>query len=166
MTGVTDVRPERPGDAAAIRSLLEAAFGGRDEADLVEELRAAEACEIALVAIEAGEVTGHILFSRLDAPMRALALAPLAVLPGRQRSGIGSRLVRAGLGLAQRGGAEAVLVLGDPAYYCRFGFDAEAARGYDSPYAGEHFMACVLRPPVPATGWIRHAAPFRRFECG
>jgi len=74
-------------------------------------------------------------------PLRALALAPLAVWPERQGQGIGSALVHAGLEQADRGAWDAVFVLGAPRFYERFGFSAEAAKGFSCPYGGEEFMA-------------------------
>ena len=132
------VRPAEAGDHAAIRAVLLAAFPGTDEADLVEQLRADGDAPIELVGELDGRVVGHILFSPVKAPFRALALAPLAVAPDEQRGGIGSELIRAGHELARKQGWEAVFVLGDPAYYGRFGYDAELAAGFSSPYAGEY----------------------------
>ncbi|MGE5721582.1 MAG: GNAT family N-acetyltransferase, partial [Sphingomonadales bacterium] len=96
----------------------------------------------------------------LAAPFRALALAPLCVAPDRQHRGIGSRLVRAGLEWARDAQWEAVFVLGDPAYYRRFGFALEPARSFDSPYAGEHFMMLALRERIPAGGALAYPKAF------
>src|SRR5689334_11743687 len=97
------IRYARAADHAAIAEIVEAAFGQADEARLVERLRGAEDVLFEMVAEEAGVIEGHILFSRLWADRDALfaALAPLAVRPGRQRSGLGSALVRAGLEAAR-----------------------------------------------------------------
>lgn len=121
------VREEREEDAAAIARVIELAFGGRAEAALVELLRRRGAVELALVAEQEGELAGHVLFSRvtIQAPGfegTALGLAPLAVLPSRQRRGIGSALTREGLRRAGIAGHRAVVVLGHPEYYPRFGF--------------------------------------------
>jgi putative acetyltransferase len=100
-----------------------------------------------LVAEQAGEVAGHILFSRLWADRRELyaALAPLAVRPDRQKTGLGSALVRSGLENSREFGCHGVLVLGDPAYYGRFGFSAEAARDVSAPFRGlAAFQALAL----------------------
>ncbi|MBV8055585.1 MAG: N-acetyltransferase, partial [Deltaproteobacteria bacterium] len=92
-------------------------------------------------------------------------LAPIAVHPGFQRQGIGSALIRNGLELARRGGWEAVFVLGDVGYYGRFGFSVEAAKGYISPYSGEHFMMLPLGlRTIPATGRLVYAAPFELLD--
>jgi putative acetyltransferase len=160
------IRDEAGADHAAVRRLHRFAFGGDAEGRLVDALRRSGAVAISLVAEAEGAVVGHVLLSRLDAPERALALAPLAVLPDRQRRGVGSALVRAALAHARHEGWAAIFVLGDPAYYARFGFDAEPARGYASPYAGEHFMMLPLRPASPpAVGAVVYPAPFAALGC-
>ncbi len=158
------VRDERDTDREAICSLITAAFGRRDEADLVDRLRSHAAAVVSLVAEDVGEIVGHVMLSVLDAPMPTLALAPLAVLPARQTGGIGRRLVEAALAAAAERGWVAVVVLGDPAYYVRFGFDADAARRYTCTYAGPSLMMRVLRAPVPPTGCIAYPAAFDRLD--
>jgi putative acetyltransferase len=141
------IRYARPGDRAAIAEILTAAFGRADEARLVERLRADEDAIFELVAEEAGAIAGHIFFSRLWADRTGLygALAPLAVRPERQREGLGSNLVRTGLECAREFGCHGLLVLGDPAYYGRFGFSADEARGVVAPYRGlPAFQALAL----------------------
>jgi putative acetyltransferase len=138
------VRPETPADQAAIRTVLTSAFPGPAEADLVERLRDDGDVVVSLVAVDDGQVVGHVLLSKMSAPFKALGLAPLAVAPARQGEGIGARLVKAGLEAARDGGWEGVFLLGDPAYYGRFGFSAALATGFSSPYAGPHFMAISL----------------------
>ena len=145
------IRDEAQTDHGDIRALNQAAFGGDHEAGLVDRLRTEKLVRASLVAVEADEIIGHILFSTLSVTMDgwkvcAAALAPMAVAPGRQRQGIGSTLVRAGLGAVTAQGFEAVFVLGHPAYYPRFGFSATAASKLTSPYAGEAFMALELTP--------------------
>ena len=145
------VRPEAPADAAAVRAVTEAAFGQPDEADLVGRLRAVPGY-LALVAEVDGEVVGHVAFTpvALDPPasVDVRGLAPMAVAPGRQRAGVGSALVRAGLAACRADGAEAVVVLGHPEYYPRFGFAPGPPRGiaceYDVP--AEAFMVLDLVP--------------------
>ncbi|HUF56733.1 MAG TPA: N-acetyltransferase [Thermohalobaculum sp.] len=157
------VRAESPGDLPAVGRVLEAAFGQPDEAELVERLRADGDAALSLVAVADGAVAGHVLFSPMSAPFPALALAPVAVLPERQGRGIGSALIREGLARAEARGWRGVFVLGEPAYYRRFGFDAEAARGFASPYAGPFLMVLPLGGPLPAqSGTIGHAPGFAR----
>lgn len=155
------VRDERPGDEAAIHALLREAFGGPDEADLVDALRAAGNATVSLVAAENGQVVGHVLLSPIAAAFPALALAPLAVGPDHRAHGIGGALVEAAIARAAAMGWRAIFVLGDPAWYGRFGFSVEAAAGFSSPYAGRHFMALPLGGELPATtGPLRHAPAF------
>ncbi|QCI66943.1 GNAT family N-acetyltransferase [Phreatobacter stygius] len=157
------IRPEQPADAAAIRRVLEAAFPGPDEANLVEELRADGDAVIALVSVDAADIVGHVMFSPMAAPFRALGLGPVAVAPDRQRSGIGDSLIRQGLAEAKAADWQGVFVLGDPAYYRRFGFDPALAQGFASPYAGPHLMALALGGPLPATnGRVDYAPAFGR----
>jgi putative acetyltransferase len=132
------IRYAKASDHPAIAAVLTAAFGRTDEARLVEQLRADEDVLFELVAEEDGEVAGHVLFSRLWADRFELygALAPLAVHPERHRQGLGSKLVRSGLECAREFGCHGLLVLGDPAYYRRFGFSADAAREVKAPYRG------------------------------
>ncbi len=145
------VREERPGDREYVRAVNEAAFGGPDEADLVRRLYDDGDALLGLVAEVEGQVVGHILFSRLPIETAqgvgsAAALAPLAVLPGWQGQGIGTALVREGLTRCRERGVAAVVVLGDPDYYGRFGFRAEMASGLQTPWSGPHLMAVELVP--------------------
>ena len=143
------IRNEGPMDRAGVRAIIEAVFARRDEADLVDRLREDGDCAISLVAVEGGEIVGHVLFSPISAPFRALGLAPVAVAPHRQRSGIGGRLIRTGLEHARAAGWQGVFVRGDPDYYRRFGFDPALASGFACPYAGPHLMALALGPVSP-----------------
>ena len=141
------IRFARAADHPAIAEVVEAAFGQPDEARLVERLRAGDDVMFELVAEENGELTGHVLFSRLFADRAEMfaALAPLAVRPGLQRAGVGKALVRAALDHARECGAHGVLVLGHPAYYPKFGFAAETAARVKSPFSGSpSFMALAL----------------------
>ena len=155
------IRDEAATDRGVVRKIVTAAFGRDDEARLVDRLRADGDAAISLVAVEEGRIVGHILFSPLAAPFRALALAPVSMLPERQRSGIGSALIRAGLARAQAGGWEGVFVLGEPAFYRRFGFDPALAEGFRSPYSGPYLMALALAGKLPAaSGAIAYAPAF------
>lgn len=141
------IRYARSADHPAIADVIAAAFGRADEARLVERLRADGDVLFELVAEEDGAVVGHILFSRLWADRAELygALAPLAVLPGRQSQGVGSDLARRGLDCAREFGCHGLLVLGDPAYYGRFGFSADAAAEVKAPFQGlPAFQALAL----------------------
>jgi putative acetyltransferase len=155
------VRNEIPLDFDAIRRLVIEAFGRTDEADLVRSLEDAGDGVVSLVAETDGVIIGHVLLSKMAAPFRALALAPVSVTPVRQGSGVGSMLVREAMRQAREGGWDAVFVLGDSGYYDRFGFSVEAARGFRSPYAGRHFaMLALTREPLATAGDLRHAPAF------
>jgi len=132
------IRYARAGDHPGIDDVVRAAFGRGDEAALTQRLRAEEDTLFELVAAEGEAIVGHILMSRLWADSDGLyaALAPLSVRPDRQREGLGSALVRASLESAREFGCQGVLVLGDPAYYGRFGFSADHARDVSSPFKG------------------------------
>lgn len=149
------IRAERRGDAGAVGLLHRAAFGGDSEAVLVDRLRETDAFvpELSVVAEDDGTVVGHILLTRahvVGTGVResALALAPMAVLPERQREGIGSRLVEHALGAARARGHGLVIVLGHPAYYPRFGFVPASRYGIRCPFEApdEAFMALWLAP--------------------
>jgi len=147
------IRPERPSDEAAIREIHEAAFEQTLEADLVDGLREVVEPFLSLVAEIDGHIVGHILFTPVTIgggaePAEVLGLAPMAVAPDWQRRGIGSLLVRQGLGVCQAMGYEAVVVLGHPSYYPRFGFRraSQFRIRFAEPVPDEAFMALELVP--------------------
>ena len=146
------IRNEQQADAFPVATVVAEAFGRSDEARLVRQLRTDGDAVISLVAVAGSTVVGHVMLSRLAAPLRALGLAPVSVMPEHQRKGIGASLVKAGLKQAGEQGWEVVFVLGDPAYYKRFGFRVQLAQGFTSPYAGRHFMALSLGPNLSARG--------------
>jgi putative acetyltransferase len=160
-----NIRDENSHDWTAVYQVVTSAFGQSAEAKLVGELREAGDCVISLVAEEDGQVVGHVLLSRMDAPFPALALAPVSVTPKKQRSGIGSALIKSAVDRARSEGWLAIFVLGDPNYYQRFGFDRAAAAGFTSVYAGRHFMVLKLSSSLPATtGEVRHAPAFSALD--
>ena len=146
------IRPERPEDADGARAVHERAFGADSgEAGLVDALRAdgAHVPELCLVAIEGETVAGHVFYSRarLASGHEVLALAPMAVLPERQRAGVGSRLVEASLRRAADTPFPLVVVLGHPEYYPRFGFVPAVEYGVLAPWE------------VPPEAWMVHLLP-------
>jgi putative acetyltransferase len=153
------IRDEKQADVDAIHELVAAAFQRADEAVLIDRLRSDEGCVISLVAVEGDEIIGHILFSRMTAPFRALGLGPVSVKPSRQRAGIGSLLIRTGLDRASGAGWRAVFVLGDPKFYGRFGFDPDLAGGFTCRYSGPHLMALALGRELPATEGVIEYTP-------
>ena len=143
------LRREQPAERAAIRSLNEAAFGRRDESDLIDRLRTEGAVLASFVAEHDERIVGHILFSRMliettAVPISAVALAPMAVMPEQQRRGIGGQMIRHGLDWLRGRGERIVLVLGHPEYYPRFGFSSDRAHALASPFPPEAFMALEL----------------------
>jgi putative acetyltransferase len=138
------IRPERREDGPAIHALITAAFGQEDEAILVDALRRDGDLWLSLVAEEKREIVGHIALSRLKSPAKSLALAPVSVAPARQGEDIGGALIREAIARASVDGEALIFVLGDPAYYTRFGFNVETAVPYDCIYAGDYFMALEL----------------------
>ena len=164
------VRPARLGDRQAIREIHLAAFPTALEAELVERLIADGEATVSLVAEEGGEAAGHILCSRMRVEAdgreaRAVGLAPVAVKPGMQGRGLGSALVREALERGRAAGEEMMFVLGEPDYYGRFGFSAETARPFASPYAGDYFMAIDFTGGIsPRSGKADYAPAFAALE--
>jgi len=154
------IRDETAEDHKAVRDLLIAAFGGDGEARLVDALRADGDQPIALVAEHYGVVAGFIAMSHLREPADALALAPLAVNPQYQGTGVGSALVEAAIARARTANASLIFVLGDTNYYQRFGFLVDAAAAFDCAYAGPHFMALRISPAAPGAGAVVYSARF------
>jgi putative acetyltransferase len=163
------VRDEQPGDAGAIHRVIAAAFKSRAEAELVDKLRANRRFAVSLVAVQGGAVVGHVLLTDVTVaghgPVpRGAGLAPLAVRPTFQGRGIGAMLVRAVLERALRGGYGFVCLLGDPAYYLRFGLRPAAALGLVSEFDAppEAFLAIELAPGALAgvSGTVRYLPEF------
>ena len=146
------VRAEKGSDRDAVRAVNLAAFDSPLEANLVDALRQQAQPLVSLVAEENADVVGHIMFSPVTVPdhpeLKVMGLAPMAVVPVHQRKGIGSALVRAGLDRCRRLGSDAVIVLGHPHYYPRFGFSPAISFGIHSEYdvPDEVFMVLELHP--------------------
>jgi putative acetyltransferase len=159
------VREEEQRDRESVHALNVAAFETSAEADLVDALREQARPVLSLVAEEAARIVGHVLFTPVSlsghADRRIMGLAPMAVAPERQRKGIGSALVRAGLERCRDLGFGAGMVLGHPSFYPRFGFQPAARFGvaceYDAP--AEAFMLVELVP-----GYLRGASGTVQFH--
>lgn len=159
------VREEARDDADAIDGVIRSAFHDHPSSEqtehlIVRGLRQAGALSLSLVATIEGHVVGHLAFSpvtvdALDSGWRGLG--PVSVLPAHQRAGIGSALIRSGLRRLGERGAPGCVVLGDPAYYGRFGFAPRPGLVYPGPPA-DHFMAVALQGAAPAGRVAYHPA--------
>ncbi len=162
------VRPETDADRAAVFAINAAAFPTDAEAQLVDSLRMSADPLVSLVAVDNDDVVGHIMFSTVTlAPfdeLRLMGLAPMAVSPSMQRSGIGTELVNAGLQRCREQGVGAVAVLGHAEYYPRFGFRPSTQWGIKSEYdvPEDVFMLLELSANYlqPFEGIIRYNAAF------
>ena len=164
-----EIRPEISLDYPEVYQVNVEAFGGNAEARLVDRLRTAAHPVISLVALADNEVVGHIMFSpvRIETPGQvalAMGLGPLSVRPEFQGGGIGRDLVATGLDRCRGIAAVAVVVLGEPGYYSRFGFMPARTFGlgceYDIP--DEYFMALELIDNAlgSASGLVRYHSAF------
>jgi len=159
------IRPEESGDVSAITALVERAFASGPNSDgtehsIVLALRKAGALTISLVAEEAGQLQGHIAFSPVtvaDCSQRWYGLGPVAVEPSVHGTGIGSTLVRAGIGMLRDLGAAGCVVVGAPKYYGRFGFIHVASLRYPR-LPPEYFMAQSFGEPMPSGDVSYHSA--------
>ncbi|MET7796546.1 GNAT family N-acetyltransferase [Streptomyces decoyicus] len=161
-------RPETAEDVPAVRRINLAAFETAGEADLVDALRRDPAAWLPGLSYVAeapdGTPAAHALLTRCHVgTVPALALAPCAVLPGYQKCGAGSAVIRALLEAARAAGERTAIVLGHPPYYPRFGF-APAADRFGilppQPWPDEAFMALSLDGSQPPRGPVRYAAAF------
>ncbi len=165
------IRREAPQDYARIYDLVKVAFqtaqvtNGKEQ-DFVEQLRSSRDYipELALVAEQDGELIGHIMLTRTyitrrDDKVEALFLGPISVVLERRNQGIGSALMNESLRLAKAMGYQSVFLVGDPAYYHRFGFQPTAKFGIKElePIPDEYVMVCQLDDNALAgiTGTIR-----------
>lgn len=158
------IRPAEARDRMEIFALEEAAFGQDGEAKLVDALVADGDAVLELVATHEAEIVGHILFSRLkvetgNGVVDAVALAPLAVQPQRQKSKVGTALIENGHHLLQEAGETLSVVLGDPAYYGRFGYGHERAAAFESDYQCDALQALELGD-APTSGRLVYAKAF------
>ena len=149
---MTKIRFEKPEDIAFIHSVNEQAFGRVSEAKLVDTLRLACTDHLSLVADDNGSIIGHLMFTPVvvtDGKQKTegMGLAPMAVLPSRQRQGIGTQLVDSGLRILKEKGCPFVIVLGHPVYYPRFGFQAASGCNIRTQWDGvpdDAFMILVM----------------------
>ncbi|MEG4111440.1 MULTISPECIES: N-acetyltransferase [unclassified Microcoleus] len=168
-----DIRTENPEDVEAVRNINIEAFGRENEANLVERLRGI-ASTFSFVAVQSDRVVGHIFFSpvvvegKCSRNLSIQGLAPVAVLPHYQRQGIGTLLIREGLKECGRSGFHAVVVLGHPDFYPRFGFIPASKKSlkceYDVP--DEAFMVLELESGAleDCSGTVKYRSEFRICE--
>ncbi len=164
-----EIRLEHGGDEGAIAAVVTAAFGRPEEARLVAALRDAGALSLSLVAAYDDDIVGHVAFSPVTVSgnpdgLAVWGLAPLAIVPLHQKAGIGRLLVKAGLDRAEAMGAKAAVVLGDPAYYGRFGFVPAGLFGleWDQPCPPGAFQVTALaeRALTRLDGTVSYHAAF------
>ena len=144
---MTTIRLEQSTDWPAIYAIYDAAFAQTAEADLVRDMESDGDLILSLVAYD-GEPAGHIAYSPLalhETPsVKACVLAPLAVSPTYQNQGVGTALVRQSLQRLKDDGYDLVVVLGEPSFYGRFGFDPKLAERLKTPYDGPYLQALAL----------------------
>ena len=163
------IRPEAPGDEAAIRAVHHAAFGGPTEGRIVDELRGSDAWVpgCSLVAVDDGTIVGHVVMARAvlerkdEPPARVLVLGPIGVRPDRHREGIGAALMRRAIGAAVARAEPLIVLLGHATYYPRFGFEPARRIGLEppAPWSDEAWMALRLPPWTPELRGIVRLPP-------
>ncbi|MEG4406239.1 N-acetyltransferase [Microcoleus sp. MON2_D5] len=167
------IRTEKPEDLEAVRQVNIAAFGRENEANLVDRLRGI-ASTFSFVALPSDRIVGHIFFSpvvvegKCSSNLSILGLAPVAVIPEYQRQGIGTLLIQHGLEECRRSGFHAVVVLGHPDFYSRFGFIPASRKSlkceYDVPE--EAFMVLELESGAlqDCSGTVKYRSEFSLCE--
>lgn len=164
------IRSELQADFASIRSIHCAAFHRDTEANLVESLRTNNHLLVSLVAVAGTQRVGHAAFSCVQIDGETIlgaGLAPVAVTPSHQGCGVGQLLVRAGLGACREKGILYAVVLGEPAYYQRFGFQPATHWHLTNEYgAADEFMAIELVPNSlqGVSGFVRFGEEFRNLS--
>ncbi len=161
------IRPEAPGDEAAIGALTAAAFAGHPHSDgsepqIIERLRHLGKLTLSLVAEDCGKIVGHVAFSPVTVSGGEggwYGVGPISVEPDRQKSGIGSALMREGLARLEAQGASGVALVGDPAYYNRFGCTARPQLT-TTGVPPEYFLVLPLHGAVPSGMVAFHPAFF------
>ena len=165
MTAIA-IRPEEPRDHAAIGVVTQAAFADAPHSDgsevrIIERLRADGDLALSLVAEDCDRIVGHVAISPVeisDGSVGWYGLGPIAVLPSLQRQKIGSRLMQRAIADMRMQGARGLVLLGDPAYYARFGFEHDPALRYPGPLP-EYFQRLVVAGDAPS-GTVRYAPAF------
>ena len=165
MTAIA-IRPEEPRDHAAIGVVTQAAFADAPHSDgsevrIIERLRADGDLALSLVAEDCDRIVGHVAISPVeisDGSVGWYGLGPIAVLPSLQRQKIGSRLMQRAIADMRMQGARGLVLLGDPAYYARFGFEHDPALRYPGP-PPKYFQRLVVAGDAPS-GDVCYAPAF------
>ena len=160
------IRPEDPADHAQIAVVTEAAFAEVEHSDgsevaIVERLRADGDLALSLVAEDGERIVGHVAVSPVtisDGTTGWFGLGPISVLPSSQREGVGLRLIQRAIADIRSQGARGIVLLGEPAYYARFGFEHDPKLAYHGPRA-EYFQRLVLDGDAPS-GTVAYAPAF------
>jgi len=163
------IRSEETNDIDQVREVLCMAFPTDAESKLVDALHANGKAIISLVAVQGDHVLGHILFSPVSttppSEAKGVGLAPVAVRPDVQAQGIGSQLIREGLRLCQELGYDYCVVLGDPKYYSRFGFQKASRFGLQNEYGvDDEFMVTHFSERGLRRGLVRYTPEFAIFS--
>ena len=160
------IRPEKPADHAEIAVVTEAAFAEVEHSDggevsIVERLRAEGDLTLSLVAEDGERIVGHVAVSPVtisDGTTGWFGLGPISVLPSCQREGVGLRLMQRAIADMRSQGARGIVLLGEPAYYARFGFEHDPHLAYPGPPVA-YFQRLVLDGDAPS-GTVTYAPAF------
>ncbi|MEO1657972.1 MAG: N-acetyltransferase [Pseudomonadota bacterium] len=167
-----EIRPETHGDAEAITTLTERAFASMPYSDgseprIIAALRAAGELTLSLVAISEGKLLGQITFSPVTVDGlhdQWFGLGPVSVAPEHQRSGVGSALINEGLAQMKSAGAKGIVLVGDPAYYGRFGFEGDVGLIY--PGVESRYVQGLTIVPPERQGTVRYSDAFEKAARG
>ncbi|MBX7458473.1 N-acetyltransferase [Qipengyuania sp. 1NDH17] len=160
------IRPEKPSDHAQIGVVTDAAFAEVEHSDgsevqIVEKLRSDGDLTLSLVAEDGERIVGHVAVSPVTISGGSTGwygLGPISVLPAHQREGVGLRLMQRAIADMREMGAKGIVLLGEPAYYSRFGFEHDPELSYPGPPA-EYFQRLVMEGEAPS-GTVTYAPAF------
>lgn len=163
-----NIRNEEPQDNERVRAILRATFPTAAESKLVEALRANGNAIISLVAVRGTDVLGHIMFSSVTSSppndAKGIGLAPVAVRPNVQRNRVGTQLIREGLRACKEKGFDYCVVLGDPKYYGRFGFQKASSFGIQNEYGVDEEFMVIHFSNSEVSGVVKYAPEFAMFS--
>jgi len=145
------LRPARVEDQPAIITLLAQSFETTAEASLVEAINRGGYDPVSIVHESDGAVDGYCLMSQMRSPADCLGLGPIAVAAQHRKAGLGAKMVREAINRAVSNGWRAIFVLGDPAYYRRFGFSVDKAARFETDYPKEYFQILELEDGAAET---------------